>query len=250
MELGPIWTCPEIQPLSKKEQETARRLYRDISCEPALHRDPVATAGLELRAALLLLQGDGRFGRADNEFWKGKCRSLFLRPAVEPIAHTYWTRLRTLNIDEATALKAASAMAGQPLVYRTGPAVGRSLKGDVRFAPLEQRGRWLENIATAARSPELRSALPAYCFAQTIMAHPFSDGNGRFARVMVHAALAQCSDLAGPAIALAPAFYRRAEALGSALTGLSEHGDWSEFNRVFFSVLGDAMAVTRSLCAR
>lgn len=168
---------------------------------------------------------------------------------MEPIAHSYWTRFQTLNVDEASALKAASAMAGQPLAYRKGPAVGRSLKGDVRFAPLEPGGKWLKNVASAARSPELRSALPPYCFAQTIMAHPFSDGNGRFARLLVHAALAHCSGLAGPAIALAPAFYRRAETLGSALTSLSEHGDWSEFNRAFFSVLSDAIAVTRTLCS-
>jgi hypothetical protein len=46
---------------------------------------------------------------------------------------------------------------------------------------------------------------------------------------------------------MAPAFYRRAEALGSALTELSEHWDWSGFNRVFFSVLNDALELTRSL---
>jgi Fic family protein len=79
------------------------------------------------------------------------------------------------------------------------------------------------------------------------MAHPFSDGNGRFARLMVHAALGHCSSLAGPAIALAPAVYRRAETLGSALTALSEHGDWADFYRVFFAVLSDAVEVTRFL---
>lgn len=79
------------------------------------------------------------------------------------------------------------------------------------------------------------------------MTHPFADGNGRFSRLMVHAGLAHCCALAGPAIALAPAFYRRGEALGTALTALSEHSDWSRFNSVFFSVLNDAVVATRSL---
>lgn len=247
MEVEPVWTCPDIRPLSDEEETVAARLYAALASDPALPADPVATAGLELRIALMLLRGVETSEEPDNAYWGRKCRSLFLRPAVEPIACSYWARLRTLDIDASTALKAGSAMAGRPLVYRKGPAVGRSLNGNVRFPPLESAGKWLETIAAVARAPKARSALPAYCFAQTIMTHPFADGNGRFARLMVHAALAHCCGLAGPAIALAPVFYRRAEALGTALTALSERRDWSRFNRVFFSALNEAIVVTRSL---
>jgi len=79
------------------------------------------------------------------------------------------------------------------------------------------------------------------------MAHPFSDGNGRFARLMVHAALARCAGLRRPEIALAPAFYRRADELGRALTALSETRNWSSFNAVFLSILEDALTLTRRL---
>lgn len=247
IEMGPVWSCPDIRPLSDAEQKVAEPLYRAMATDPALPANPVATAGLELRVAMMLLQGSETSEQSDNEFWARKCRLLFLRPAVEPIAHSYWRRLRTLKLDESTALRVGSAMAGRPLIYRQGSAVGRSRKGNVLFAPLESTGKWLEKIAAAAQAPELRSALPAYCFAQTIMTHPFADGNGRFARLMAHAGLAYCSGLAGPAIALAPVFYRRGEALGAALTALSEHGDWTRFNRVFFSVLNDAIVSTRLL---
>jgi hypothetical protein len=64
------------------------------------------------------------------------------------------------------------------------------------------------------------------------MAHPFSDGNGRFARLLVHAALARCAGLDLPVLALA---------------ALSGDGDWPAFNAVFFSVLRDAIALTRAL---
>lgn len=161
IEMGPVWTCPDIRPLSDAEQKVAEPLYRAITSDSALPADPVATAGLELRIAMMLLQGRESSEQSDNEFWARKCRLLFLRPAVEPIAHSYWARLRTLNIDDSTALKAGSAMAGRPLVYRKGPAVGRSLNGNVRFAALESTGKWLERIAAAARVPEARSALPA-----------------------------------------------------------------------------------------
>ena len=228
----------------------ANRLYNDIVSDDLLASSPIDAAGLELRVALMLLQSDRGFREADNEFWKRKCRSLFLRPAIEPISSTYWEKYFPFNINESSALRMASAAAGRPLVYRKGPATGRSLNGDVNFRPLDAGGEWLAKIARAAKAPALRGAFPAYCFAQAIMTHPFSDGNGRFARLMVHAALAHCAGLAGPRMALAPAFYRRAEELASALTVLSEHGDWSVFNSVFFSTLDDALTQTRALYSR
>lgn len=228
----------------------ANRLFNDIVSDNLLAHSAIDAAGLELRVALMLLQSDRGFRKADNEFWKGKCRSLFLRPAIEPICSTYWEKYFPFNVSEASALRMASAAAGRPLVYRKGPATGRSLNGDVNFGALETGGEWLAKIARAAQAPALRGAFPGYCFAQTIMTHPFSDGNGRFARLMVHAALAHCAGLAGPRIALAPAFYRRAEELGSALTALSQDGDWSGYNRVFFSTLEDALMQTRALYSR
>jgi len=247
IESNPTWTCPEIRPLTPQGLESATRLYADIAEDKTLPTGPIGSAGLELRVALMLMQEEERFSKPDNSFWKRKCRSLFLRPAVEPIACAYWSRLVSFEIDDALALKMASAMAGQPLVYRKGAATGRSDNGDVQFGPLESARHWLAEITRIANTPELRTALPAYCFAQTIMTHPFSDGNGRFGRLMVHAALGRCAGLTGPKIALAPAFYRRGEALALALTALSQDGDWSEFNRVFLSALDDAVTFTRSL---
>lgn len=244
------WTCPEVRSLDQHETTLAQRLYADIVSDSLLARNSIDAAGLELRVALMMLQSERGFRKTDNEFWKGKCRSLFLRPAIEPICSAYWEKYFPFNIDAASALRMASAAAGRPLVYRKGPATGRSLNGDVNFHPLDVPGEWLAKIARAAETPALHGAFPAYCFAQTIMTHPFSDGNGRFARLMVHAALAHSAGLAGPRLALAPAFYRRAEALGSALTALSEHGDWSGFNRVFFSTLEDALIQTRALYSR
>src|SRR3954452_23324755 len=126
MENTPTWICPEVRALTAAEQANAERLFADLVSAGEVRPGPVWTAGLELRAALLLLQDDRRFANADNEFWKTKCRSLFLRPALEPIAHSYWRKFPDFTIDEASALRIASALAGHPLVYRKGPALGRS----------------------------------------------------------------------------------------------------------------------------
>lgn len=187
---------------------------------------------------------------ADNDFWQTKCRALLLRPAIEPIACSYWARFVDLSFDEARAVSMASALAGRKLAYRRAAARGLSVRGDVGFEPLDVASQWLAKIREAATDPDLLPALPAYAFAQTIMAHPFSDGNGRAARVMVHAALARCAELDLPVVALAPAFYRRADSLASALHKLSDHHDWPAFYSVFLAVLEDAAALTRLFAKR
>jgi len=195
----------------------------------------------------MLLQDDSGLEPADNDFWRAKCSALFLRPALEPIACSYWARLTSFAFDEAAALHIAFALAGRPLVCRKGPATGRSAAGDVGFEPLPKARRWLADLRAAAADPALRLGLPAFAFARTLMAHPFSDGNGRFARLMAHAALARAAGLDRPLVALAPACYRRGRALGAALTALGESGDWPAFNAIFFTVLREAVALTRAL---
>jgi hypothetical protein len=207
----------------------------------------IGVTGLELRVALLLLERGNEFKEADNDFWPGKCQKLLVRPAVEPIAISYWRRFATFDFDETIALILASTLAARRLVYRKGPATGRSAEGDVGFEPLEIASQWLARIAGAAARPELSTALPIYAYAQVLMAHPFADANGRFARLMIHVALARCAGLKLPAVALAPAFYRRASALGRTLTTLSDSGEWAPFNDLFLDVLEDAVFLTKAL---
>lgn len=167
-----IWICPPVAPLEQQESNTVELLYSSIAMVEARPAGPPGVAGLELRVALMLLQGDEGLPLADNDFWRAKCSSLFLRPAVEPIACSYWKRLSSFELDDAAALSVASALAGRPLVYRKGPATGRSVKGDVGFEPLPRARQWLADIRAAAADPALQPALPAYCFARTIIAHP------------------------------------------------------------------------------
>src|SRR3954470_2574811 len=143
MEIAPTWTCPEVRPLAGSERAAAQHSLSALASHSELRIGPVTAAGLELRAALMSLQDDRGFRRADNAFWKKKCRSLFLRPAVEPILFSYWRKLSPLHLDASSALRIASALAGRPLVYRKGPAVGRSSNGDVHFERLESPEAWL-----------------------------------------------------------------------------------------------------------
>ncbi|HEY6661880.1 MAG TPA: hypothetical protein VIZ66_03055 [Sphingomicrobium sp.] len=66
----------------------------------------------------------------------------------------------------------------------------------------------------------------------------------RLARALAHGALGRIGNLAGPALALAPAFYRNGAKLAGALCDLSALGDWGQFNSVFSNVMRDALSLT------
>lgn len=241
------WICPPPRPFNKSENARASTLYSSISELRWGPKGPAGVAGIELQVALNLMQSELGVPPADNDFWPAKCQKLLVRPALEPIACAYWPRLATFDFDENFALLIASTLACRRLVYRTSPATGLGRLGDVAFEPIEVASQWLAKLKRCAEVAELRTALPAFAFAQVIMAHPFSDGNGRFARLTVHAGLARASGLALPAMALAPAFYRRGEALGRALTALSASQDWGPFYSLFLSTLDDSLTLTRVL---
>jgi hypothetical protein len=69
----------------------------------------------------------------------------------------------------------------------------------------------------------------------------------RTAALMVHAALARCAGVRRPEVALAPAFYRRADEIGRALAALNATRNWSPFRVAFLSVLEDALSLTKRL---
>ncbi len=240
------WICPPPAVPTAPERASAAALFDDIAGWNHAPFQPARFAGLELEVALTLLADGPIASPPDNDFWPDKCRSLLMRPAIEPIAYAAWNRLAAFDLDDAYALRLASILAGYKLVIRDKKTIGESRAGNVEFEPVDRAMTWLADLAAAAARPELAPVLPAYAFARVIMAHPFSDANGRFARLMVHAALARTAGLARPSLALAPAFYRHAGRLAAALHNVSEHADWSHFHDAFFAVLRDALGTVRT----
>lgn len=240
------WSCPVARPLGLSQSERARRLYEEIAPFQLYFSGPVDVIGLELRTAYAILAGHVTLPVADNEFWSSKIQSLLRRPAVEPVALAAWRQLSRLELDQPLALGVARGLGGTSLVYREGPAIGISRHGNVAFESVEVSRTFLGKILEVAGEPELLTMLPMYAFAQTLMAHPFSDANGRFARVMVLGALARVAGLQSPCLPLGPAFYRNARALGEALHALSRDGDWNAFSDVFLLALGHALASAQS----
>jgi Fic family protein len=195
--------------------------------------------GLELRVAFALVAMNGA-ARADNDFWRRKCRELCLRPAIEPLLLAHWAKLKAFEMTE-------TMLCGSKQQARTKDSYGLWDGGNVRFEPAEQAKHWWADIQSVANRAELAPLLPAYAFARTIIAHPYPDGNGRIARALVHAALARQADLPAPTLALGPAFYVHGAKVAAALRALSDTGDWEEFDAMFGAVLQDAVRLTKAV---
>jgi len=197
--------------------------------------------GLEIKAAYIAVnEVAGEIGSGDNDYWRQKCRVLFMRPAIEPIFLSYHPKVRDLSLDLVSTRKLVSALiAGEP-VLREREGIGRSASGNVGFELPERARGWLDRLVLADAKPELATFMPMYTFAATIMAHPFADGNGRLARLLTLGALSKLAGWETPSLALAPSFYRHAETLGIALDIASERCEWTPFVEAFLAILEDA----------
>jgi hypothetical protein len=202
--------------------------------------------GLELRVAFTAI-GSGSAEAGDNDFWLRKCRELMLRPAAEPLLLARWTKLRSFNMSEDEIANFCSLMCGSKQQARTKNSFGLWDGGDVCFEPPEVALSWWKDIRAVAERVELAPLLPAYCFARTIIAHPYPDGNGRLARALVHGALARTQGLMAPVLPLAPAFYKNGAKVAAALRDVSDSGDWEAFNAVFQNVLEDAAMMAKQI---
>ena len=238
------WACPTPDLPNQTSIKHAAAVYKKLQAVESLVASPERLAGLELEVSLKLLSGGLASTTPDNAFWSEKCRSLLLRPSMEGIAMAYWAPLTQREFDSAKALHIGSILAGKRLIIRDKDIVGESRRRDVKFEDPVQAQTWLDDVIRASKDTALVRLLPAYCYARIILAHPYSDGNGRFARYMIHAALAHIGVTSGPVVALAPAFYRRAETMAAALEELSERNDWTGYFDVFLGLLGEAADLT------
>lgn len=140
----------------------------------------------------------------------------------------------------AHMLALASMLNGTPVGYRVREMMSLGGRGNqnLYYETPESSRTWLADIAEvdAGAGDPVRKSL--YRFARIIIAHPFTDANGRFARAALQAGLARGGLIATPCLALAPIFYVHARDLRSALAGLSRTADWE----AYFERMGDILS--------
>lgn len=223
-------TCPPIAITDLQAAPTRidAQAIRDLG---ARYPTPASTFGLELKVAYAL-EAAGHGGE--------RLRRVYYRPAQEPIIVSWWAALQRVPLDPEDMLALAAVLAGRPVGWRTGEMASRGgAEGADLFYEAPARSRaWLAEIAQAdaAAGDPVRQAL--YRFARIILAHPFSDANGRFARAALQAGLARGGLIAAPCLAPAPVFSLRAADIRAALAQLSGGGDW----QAYFERMGRVLA--------
>lgn len=243
---APELTCPQPEPLQMAEAGALVELLAAIR-HAAQDFSPIDTVGLELKVGLLAIGGSLEASKADNEFWLRKCRELSLRPAVEPLLLGYWGRLRHFDMTEPQIAAFCSLLSASRQTARTQDTYGLWEGSDIRFESVERAQSWWSDIQAAAQAPELKSLLPFYSYARTIIAHPFPDGNGRLARALLLAALVRDTDISAPILPLAPAFYKNGASVAEALHRLSGDGDWDSLATALCEVVMDALAMLQKV---
>lgn len=243
-----FWRCPEPEPIRHENCDRLQGLlHRMTNCRDALCKNSTSV-GLEIRVAAAVLAGENNYARGiEHNQIVGKIRRLLVRPAVEPTLISYWQHLSAANLNAEQISAYLKKVSGEDVTERPLRSFGVMPTGIVVFEALEESRAWLAKIKVAANDAELRTATPFYAYVQTIMAHPFSDGNGRLARSILQATLGEFFGCRFPVIALAPAFYMHSEKLVEVFTRLTDTGAWADCYAQILQTLDLATSMTESL---
>ena len=231
--------CPDIQ----LPKTSVRRKFREIENHLTRLSDEIAKVaalealvGLEVRTALQLV----RAGNPDT-----KTRAILFRPAVEPILLLHGERVCSDLFNPIDALAMACSLTGRELTVRSERCFGRSALGQVEFEAPERTRLWFPEIKAIIGNEAMGIAASAAIFARTITSHPYSDGNGRFARALTHAVLLRKRSRPIAPIALAPAVYGKRDELSHALVDLCRTGVWDRYYETFIGTLEAAIAIAQ-----
>lgn len=233
-----ILTPPPLAPGRDEMTAASRSLEALLKIDRNLADRPDAVFGLEARAAYHLSQ------RGEDPL-EPAVRSLLLRPAPEPILHSYRDRFLTWSIDDDSMVSLASCLIGRPTAYRTTPCATHVDPEGYRqiFPPAEVSAKWLDRQPSPPTKGDIPDALVAAltALATTVLHHPLPDGNGRVGRALFHGALVRVLGLNSPLIPLGPFTYARGRAVMAAWVALGVDGDWSPLIRTYEAVLADVV---------
>lgn len=170
------------------------------------------------------------------------------RPATEPVLASAWTSLLG-QTTETDIDGLASALLGRLARRRSGPsATVRSNDGSRSvFPPPEVAGGWFGRLEEAERASRDPFALALFAYAQTVLSHPYEDGNGRLGRAMFTRALARGGWIDAPVLPLGPLVYANHRVHDRALQHLGGTGDWEPLVRVMVGLTRKALSFVTDL---
>lgn len=226
--------CPQAPPQIDDDQ----RHHFDVAISGEVFRGASTTCELERRLAHILKA---------EAFARGATKSSQARfddrPTAEPALRSVWPDLvgstRIADIDNLL-----NALLGETSVHRQHRSTTRYAHDGTRsvFPPIDEARGWLDRIDASERTETDPFALACFAYAQTVLSHPYQDGNGRLARAMFQRSLARSGRLHGPFLPLGPLVYANHRLHDRALQHLGTTGDWGPFVAVILGLTRKAAA--------
>lgn len=234
--------CPQAPP----RIDDVQRHQFDVAISDEIFRGASTTCELERRLTQTLKA---------EAFVRGATSIPFFvfddRPAVEPALRAAWPSFTGSGARLAIQALLSDLLA-EPAVERQGPCATVRAQDGTRsvFPPATEAAGWLDRIDAGERSSPDPFAMACFAYAQTVLSHPYQDGNGRLARAMYQRSLSRSGLLSGPLLPLGPLVYANARVHDRALQHLGAAGDWGPFVEVMLGLTRKAAAFTRHALAR
>ncbi len=213
--------CPPLPVDVRADCNALTDRIRDLSARYAL--DPVRTFGLEARCAYRVANRRDSAPAPYHRF--GLC------PPAEPAVFSLHARFHDWALSEDAITNLASCLVGQTVTVRKGGMrTTLAMRGVTATfpEPVDIAG-WRERLLSA---PELIGdpfVLACYIYAELVLSHPLTDGNGRVGRALFQGTLVRTLGLSAPCLPLGVASYLNRAGHRLALIELGSGGRWEPF---------------------
>lgn len=199
---------------------------------------PAYSFGFEIKLSHYLYSVKPSPGHGSREL----TQKLFLRPAVEPLLYRY-THCRLEDFSHGLISQMVSLYYGALSRIRDADAKSWTDESDnyVQFPPADHAAGYLERIKSNLNSVVDPIQASAYVVAETILSHPYPDGNGRLGRLLGLICLARFCGHPFLPVPLGPVILANYDKYISWLNGLSATGDWDRFIETYNGFLNEAL---------
>jgi hypothetical protein len=201
---------------------------------------------IERRAVYSLMEN------SDDPAFPRLARHRLNRPSPEATLAIYWPHFRQAALSSRAMDELASALLGQANKSRSGMIYGTANRYAIRacYPAPEIAAKWLNRVNNTRRKYKNQPvALAGINYAQTVLHHPYPDGNGRMGRAMIHAALAWSGTYHAPFLPVNAVFLFYRHSVILALEALSWSGDWRSFLVNFGTWLGASFNLLETVTA-
>ena len=150
------------------------------------------------------------------------------RPCFEAVLVDHWHDMTKRPLGRADYNRIASDLTGKPMAPRTGPTWCDSVSTGrpTEWPTAAVAAGWRERLTLGSETAVGAFAAAVFAYGQTILSHPYPDGNGRLARALFTTTLAREAGLAAPTLVLGPIFYANHKRLAAAVRTVGIVGEW------------------------